>query len=205
MRFEGAVYAFVIGNHAVGGGRAQGLQGLPAECVIVGAVGRCGGFALRVADAARLPFFEHGLQRVHAVERARKAGVGGLVGEDFLNLVHRQPLLQTAFDGGFQTAAITCSRQGGNRHDGELFGGKRRGLPVFCHIGRGGTRQLYALQPSGFVVGCLRADGDMTHGGVFARAVPMFDIGRTPHHVAFFDDLNRFAPFLRAPFAFGND
>ena len=45
----------------------------------------------------------------------------------------------------------------------------------------------------------------MRHSGKFARAVPVFDIRRNPHHVAFLYGLHGFAPFLETPDAFGND
>ena len=67
-----------------------------------------------------------------------------------------------------------------------------------------GARQIDFFKPSNRVV-FGGAQCDMRHSGEFARAVPVFDIRRNPHHVAFLYGLHGFAPFLETPDAFGND
>ena len=65
-------------------------------------------------------------------------------------------------------------------------------------------RENRLFKPIGLVFDGFRADGNMAHGRIFARAVPVFDIGRAPNDIARLDDLHGFTPFLRAPLAGNN-
>lgn len=58
-------------------------------------------------------------------------------------------------------------------------------------------RHTFAVQPFAY--------GEMRHGGIRGRAVPVLDVGRTQHHVPLPDDLYRASPFLGQPDAECNE
>ena len=58
-------------------------------------------------------------------------------------------------------------------------------------------RHAFAVQPFTY--------GEMRHGGIRGRAVPVLDVGRTQHHVPLPDDLYRASPFLGQPDAGRNE
>lgn len=58
-------------------------------------------------------------------------------------------------------------------------------------------RHTFAVQPFAY--------GEMRHGGIRGRTVPVLDVGRTQHHVPLPDDLYRTSPFLGQPDAERNE